>query len=37
MPRVKMSRTPRVVIFLLRVYLIALLALLVIRFTRLGH
>jgi hypothetical protein len=37
MPRVKMTRTTRLALFLLRVYLIALLALLVFRFARLGH
>jgi hypothetical protein len=37
MPRVRMTRTTRWALFLLRFYLIALLVLLVIRFARLGH
>ena len=37
MPRVKLTPTARWALLLLRVYLIVLLALLVVRFTRLGH
>ncbi len=37
MPRVKMTRTTRVALFFLRIYLILLLALLVIRFAHLGR
>jgi len=37
MPRVKLTSTARWALLLLRVYLIVLLALLVVRFTRLGH
>jgi hypothetical protein len=36
-PRVKLTRAGRVALFLLRLYLIALLALLVVRFAHLGH
>jgi hypothetical protein len=36
-PRVKLTRGGRVALFLLRLYLIALLGLLVVRFARLGH
>jgi hypothetical protein len=34
---VKLNRTARVALILLRIYLIAVLALLVLRFTHLGH
>lgn len=37
MPRVKLTPTTRWALLLLRVYLIVLLALLVVRFARLGH
>ncbi len=37
MPRVKMTRTTRWALLLLRLYLIAMLVLLVVRFARLGH
>jgi hypothetical protein len=37
MARVKMTPTTRWALFLLRFYLIALLALLIVRFTRLAH
>ncbi len=37
MPRVKMTPTTRWALFFLRFYLILLLVLLVIRFTRLAH
>jgi hypothetical protein len=36
-PRVKMTPLTRWALFFLRIYLIALLGLLVLRFTRLGH
>jgi len=35
-PRVKLTRTTRVALIVLRVYLIGMLALLVLRFTHLG-
>jgi len=37
MPRVRMTRTTKWALFLLRLYLIAMLVLLVVRFARLGH
>jgi hypothetical protein len=37
MPRVRLTRSGRVALFILRFYLIALLALLVLRFTRLAR
>jgi hypothetical protein len=36
-PRVKLTRTSRLALILLRIYLIAVLVLLVLRFTHLGH
>ena len=37
MPRVKMTPVTRWALFVLRIYLIVLLGLLIVRFTRLGH
>ncbi len=37
MPRVRMTPTARVALYFLRFYLLLLLALLVVRFGRLGH
>ena len=37
MPRVKLTRTTRVALVVLRIYLIGMLSLLVLRFTHLGH